>query len=146
MWNPIGNAQTGSQYIISSYGGTPPPPGSLYRPEPTYLQAKQLLAATPMPAGEWYYLPIRQGDTAAQIKACLAQPLYFWDVPGQALPGIDIPPVTLAQLAMSKLRIPGAGTMHPQPADRRQLLQPAGVRPGDAERRGMRRDPVACRT
>ena len=111
MWNPIGNAQTGSQYIIGSYGGTPPPPGSLFGQNQTYLQAKQLLATTPIPAGEWYFLPVRPGDTAAQQAACLAQPLYFWDVPGQALPGIDIPPVTLAQLAMSKMQIPGAGKM-----------------------------------
>jgi hypothetical protein len=70
-----------------------------------------LLATTPMPAGEWYWLPIAPGDTAAQAAACKAQPLYFWDVPGEALPGIQIPPVTLAQLAMSKMQIPGAGKM-----------------------------------
>jgi hypothetical protein len=110
-WNPIGDAYTGSQNVISSSGGTAPPPGSLFDTAQTFQQAKQLLATTPMPAGEWYVLPVRQGDTPAEEAACLAQPLYFWDVPGAALPGIPVPPVTLAQLATSKLLVPGAGRM-----------------------------------
>jgi hypothetical protein len=115
MWNPIGNAQTGSQYIISSYGGMPPVASDPFDQLATYQQARQLLATTPMPAGEWYWLPVVSNPTPAQIKACDAQPLYFWDVPGAALPGITVPPVTLGQLAMSKLKIPGAGAMYLSP-------------------------------
>lgn len=114
-WDPIGNAQTGSQYIISFYDGSPPPATDPYDQSATYQQAKQLLATAPRPAGEWYWLPIAPGDTAAQTAACLAQPLYFWDVPGEALPGIQIPPVTLAQLAASKLLIRCAGRMDLSP-------------------------------
>jgi hypothetical protein len=116
-WNPIGNAYTGSQAVISGSGGTAPPPGSAFDTAQTYQQAKQLLATTPMPAGEWYVLPIAPGDTAAQAAACLAEPLYFFDVPGAALPGIDIPPVTLAQLAVSKLYVPVAGHMYLSPVN-----------------------------
>ena len=116
-WNPIGNAYTGSQAVISGSGGTAPPPGSAFDTAQTYQQAKQLLATTPMPAGEWYVLPIAPGDTAAQAAACLAEPLYFFDVPGAALPGIDIPPVTLAQLAVSKLYVPVAGRMYLSPVN-----------------------------
>ena len=110
-WNPIGDAQTGSQYIISSYDGTVPAASDPYDQLQTYRQAQQLVAANPKPAGEWYWLPIAPGDNAAQAAACRAQPLYFWDVPGQPLPGIQLPPVTLAQLALAKMNVPGAGRM-----------------------------------
>jgi hypothetical protein len=116
-WDPIGNAQTGSQYIISSYGAYPPGPGDRFDQYATYQQAKQLLATNPGPAGEWYYLPYAGYDTPAQIQECNQQPLYFWDVPGAPLPGIQIPPVTLAQLAMSKLFVPGAGRMFLSPVN-----------------------------
>jgi hypothetical protein len=116
-WNPIGNAQTGSQYVINSYGGYPPGPGDQFDQYATYQQAKQLLATNPRPAGEWYWLPYAGYDTPAQIQECNQQPLYFWDVPGAPLPGIEIPPVTLAQLAMSKLVVPGAGAMFLSPVN-----------------------------
>lgn len=110
-WNPIGDAQTGSQYIISSYDGTVPPASDPYDQLQTYQQAKQLLATNPKPTGEWYWLPIAPNDNAAQAAACRAEPLYFWDVPGEALPGIQVPPVTLAQLGVAKINVPGEGQM-----------------------------------
>jgi hypothetical protein len=109
LWIPEGNAQTGSQYVLNFYNNTTPPVDSPFDGYHAYTEARQLVNQTPMPAGEWYYLPVNPNDNAAQAAACLAQPLFFWDVPGQPLPGIQLPPVTLAQLAVAKMNIPGAG-------------------------------------
>ena len=64
-----------------------------------------------MPAGTWYELPVNPNDTQAQVQECLNEPLFYWDVPGAPLPGIRIPPRTLAQLALAKMNVPQAGTM-----------------------------------
>jgi hypothetical protein len=64
-----------------------------------------------MPAGTWYELPVNPNDTQAQVQECLNEPLFFWDVPGAPLPGIEIPPQTLAQLALAKMNVPQAGKM-----------------------------------
>ena len=45
------------------------------------------------------------------MQECLNEPLFFWDVPGAPLPGIEVPPQTLAQLALAKMDIPQAGRM-----------------------------------
>ena len=45
------------------------------------------------------------------MQECLNEPLFFWDVPGAPLPGIEIPPQTLAQLALAKMNVPQAGRM-----------------------------------
>ena len=111
QWIPIGDAHTGSQYVLNFYDNTDPGPGALFDGEQAFQQAKQLVNANPIPAGEWYWLPVNQNDTQAQAQECLQQPLYFWDPPGTALPGIQVPPQTLAQLALAKMNIPGAGRM-----------------------------------
>ena len=111
LWIPIGDARTGSQYVLDFYNNTDPGPGALFDGEHAFTEAKQLVNAAPMPAGTWYYLPVNQNDTPAQRAACLAQPLYFWDPPGTALPGIQLPPQTLAQLALAKMNVPQAGKM-----------------------------------
>src|SRR5262249_60643134 len=40
-----------------------------------------------------------------------AEPLFFRDVLGAPLPGIEVPPQTLAQLALAKMNVPQAGAM-----------------------------------
>ena len=111
LWIPIGDAHTGSQYVLNFYNNTDPGPGALFDGEHAFQQAKQLVNATPMPAGTWYYLPVNPNDNQAQAQACLDQPLYFWDPPGTPLPGLNLPPETLAQLALAKMNVPQAGRM-----------------------------------
>ena len=65
-WDPVGNAQTGSQYIVNYYDGDAPAPSSPYDQYASYTQAKTMLAAGSTEAGEWYYLPDAPYDTAAQ--------------------------------------------------------------------------------
>jgi hypothetical protein len=45
------------------------------------------------------------------VQECLNEPLFFWDVPGAPLPGIQVPPRTLAQLALATMNVPQAGKM-----------------------------------
>ena len=109
--SPSGDAHTGSQYVIDFYNGTDPGPGALFDGQHAFQEAKQLVDQNPIPPGTWYYLPVNQNDTQAQAQECLKQPLYFWDPPGTPLPGIQVPPRTLAQLALAKMNIPEAGRM-----------------------------------
>ncbi len=111
LWIPQGDAHAGSQVVIDFYNNTDPGPGALFDGEHAFTEAKQLVNQNPIPAGTWYELPVNPNDTQAQVQQCLNEPLFFWDVPGQALPGIEIPPRTLAQLALAKMNIPQAGRM-----------------------------------
>jgi hypothetical protein len=114
-WDPVGNAQTGSQYIVSQYAGDPPSPSDPYDQSATYQQAKEMLATGSTEAGEWYFLPDAPYDTAAQAQECAAQPLYFFAQPGEPIPGVVIPPKTLAQLAVAGLPVPKAARMYLSP-------------------------------
>jgi len=114
-WDPVGNAQTGSQYIVSQYAGDPPSPSDPYDQSATYQQAKEMLATGSTEAGEWYFLPDAPYDTAAQAAQCQAQPLYFFAQPGEPIPGVVIPPKTLAQLAVAGLPVPKAARMYLSP-------------------------------
>jgi hypothetical protein len=111
LWIPQGDAHTGSQVVIDFYNNTDPGAGALFDGQHAFREAKQLVTQNPMPAGTWYELPINPNDTQAQIQECLNEPLFFWDVPGAPLPGIEVPPQTLAQLALAKMNVPQAGTM-----------------------------------
>jgi hypothetical protein len=115
LWIPIGDAHVGSQYVLSFYGSDPGA-GAPFDGHHAYTEAQQLVNENPMPAGEWYYLPVNPADNATQAQDCLNQPLYFWDVPGQPLPGVQVPPQTLAQLAIAKMALPAAGSMILSPA------------------------------
>ena len=115
LWIPQGDAHTGSQVVINFYG-TDPGPGAPYDGQHAFTEAKQLVNENPMPAGTWYELPVNPNDNAAQTQECLNEPLFFWDVPGAPLPGIQVPPRTLAQLALAKMNIPQAGRMILSPA------------------------------
>ena len=67
---------------------------------------------TPMPAGEWYYLPVNPNDnTGPGAGAAWPSRCSSGTCPAQPLPGIQLPPVTLAQLALAKMNVPGAGRM-----------------------------------
>ena len=116
LWIPQGDAHTGSQVVIDFYNNTDPGAGALFDGQHAFTEAKQLVVQNPMPAGTWYELPVNPNDTQAQVQQCLNEPLFFWDVPGQALPGIQVPPRTLAQLALAKMNIPQAGRMILSPA------------------------------
>jgi hypothetical protein len=118
LWIPQGDAHAGSQTVIDFYNNTDPGPGALFDGEHAFTEAKQLVNQNPMPAGTWYELPVNPNDTQAQAQQCLDEPLFFWDVPGEALPGIEVPPRTLAQLALAKMNVPQAGQMFLSPEAR----------------------------
>ena len=83
----------------------------MFNTHETFLQAQQLLARpNPAPAGEWYYLPVNPAADPAGKMECYKLPLYFFAPPGTPLPGVFIPPVTLAQLAFSHLETAQLGT------------------------------------
>jgi hypothetical protein len=111
LWEPIGDAITGSQAITSIYGTDPAKATTVLGVSAAVQTAVTISAEKPPPAGEWYELPVNPDGTAAQEKACLAQPLYAWVPAGQAPPEINIPPQTLAQLAVAKMALPTAGAM-----------------------------------
>jgi hypothetical protein len=116
LWIPEGDAHTGSQYIIDYERGVDPGAGALFSQHETYLQAQQLLATNPAPAGEWYYLPVNPNADQAGRLRCYQLPLFFFATPGTPLPGVYIPPRTLAQLAFSRLETAGLGTPAFNPA------------------------------
>jgi hypothetical protein len=117
LWEPEGNAYTGSQWVIDQWPTPPTPSDTLFDIYASYQQAKKLLATSPMPAGEWYWLPINPSDNQAEEDACLKLPAYFFATPGNPPPGVDLPPVTLAQLALAKMEIPTTGKMNLSPVN-----------------------------
>jgi hypothetical protein len=102
LWNPIGDATTGSQYIIGEFGdagqGTP------YGVYDSVQQAKKLVAA-PKP-GTWYMLPINPAAGQEGAKKCLELPLFAFEPPGVAPPMPNVPGVDLADFAYNHMRIP----------------------------------------
>ena len=110
LWVPEGDAHAGSQWVIDQSSGVDPGAGAMFNTHETFLQAQQLLQANPMPAGEWYYLPVNPAADPAGKMECYKLPLYFFATPGTPLPGVFIPPVTLAQLAFSHLETAQLGT------------------------------------
>lgn len=110
LWEPIGDAHSGSLSIIQTYGGKNPGPGP-YDVGASFTQAQNLLKTSPIPPGEWYVLPINPAAGAAGAAECDKLPLYFFATPGTPLPGIYVPPQTLAQLAFARLDTAGLGTV-----------------------------------
>jgi len=55
--------------------------GALFDGHHAFAEAQQLVNANPMPAGEWYYLPVNPADNPAQVQDCLNQ------LPGVTLGG-----------------------------------------------------------
>ncbi len=116
LWVPIGDANTGSQAILSAEGTDPARAPNIFAVPAAVKQANTLVSTHPPAPGEWYELPVNPADTAAQQQECLNEPLYAWVPPGGTLPGINIPPQTLAQLAVAKMALPTAGQMTLNPA------------------------------
>jgi hypothetical protein len=105
LWEQIGNAVTGSEYIVMNYGGAPP--NAFFGLFASVQQAKKLLQANaPASAGTWFMLPINPGSSLAAQAACRRQPLFVFVAPGQPLPALPIPPRTLAEYAYNHMLIP----------------------------------------
>jgi hypothetical protein len=102
LWVPIGNAVSGSSYILQGYG-------TILRGSPYNVfgsvQEAEKLQKHPV-AGTWYMLPINPVAPAAGQQACRALPLFFFARPGQALPTPPVPPLTLAEYAYNHMLIP----------------------------------------
>ena len=116
LWVPIGDANTGSQAILSAEGTNPAKAPDIFAVPAAVKLANTLVSTHPPAPGEWYELPVNPAGTAAQQQECLNEPLYAWVPPGGTLPGINIPPQTLAQLAVAKMALPTAGQMILNPA------------------------------
>jgi hypothetical protein len=115
LWEPIGDATTGSQAITGIYGTDWTKAPTIYSVNLAVKQAADL-EKTPAP-GEWYMLPINPAAGQAGAAQCLQLPLYAWVTPGNAPPGITIPPQTLAQLAAATVLLPTAGGLTFSPAN-----------------------------
>lgn len=114
LWEPIGDAITGSNYIIGQFGDVTQG-DSLYGVYQSVKQAKQEIANGGQPAGTWYQLPVNPAASAAGQAACLKLPLFYFVQPGQALPAVPIPPRTLAAYAYNHMTIPAPTiTVNPQ--------------------------------
>ena len=104
LWEPIGNAVSGSNYVLQQFPN--PAPDTPFGVLASVRQAKKLLTTRPVPPGTWYMLPINPAAGPAGEQACLQLPLFFFAVPGQALPTVPIPPRTLAEFAYNHMLIP----------------------------------------
>lgn len=103
LWNPIGDATGGSQYIISQFGSVTKQ-DSLFEVYQSVQQAKKLLA-NPV-AGTWYELPINPNAGPGGAAECLKLPLFAWVLPGAAPPMPKVPPLDLAEYAYDHVIIP----------------------------------------
>ena len=101
LWEPIGDATTGSEAIIQEYGNNPP---TILGVAASVTQAKALLK-NPTP-GNWYELPVNPAASPAGQAACMRLPLYYWAVTPAQLPVPPVPPKTLAAFAYNHMRIP----------------------------------------
>ena len=102
LWNPIGDATTGSQYIISQFGSVTKQ-DSLFEVYQSVQQAKKLLA-NPV-TGTWYELPINPNAGPGGAAECVKLPLFAWVLPNQAPPMPNVPPVDLAEYAYNHIKI-----------------------------------------
>jgi hypothetical protein len=106
LWNPIGDATTGSQYIIGQFG-TVTQQDSLFDVYQSVQQAKKLLA-NPTP-GTWYELPVNPAAGAAGAAECAKLPLFAFEPPNVAPPMPNVPPVDLADYAYNNMKVPSPG-------------------------------------
>ena len=104
LWNPIGDATTGSQYIVNFFNGVNPGPSGPYDTGASFTQAQDLLK-NPKP-GTWYELPVNPAASQAAQQECLKLPLFYWVVPGQTPPMPPIPGRILAEFAYNNMAIP----------------------------------------
>jgi hypothetical protein len=109
LWEPFGNAVTGSERVASESALLAElPPGS----NPLGLavavrEAKHLLSThAPPSAGTWFELSGNPAAGTAGALACLKLPLFVFELQGQAPPALPIPPRTLAEFAYNHMLIP----------------------------------------
>jgi hypothetical protein len=102
LWNPIGDAVTGSQYIITQFGEAQP--GSLFDVYQSVQQAKKLLK-NPVP-GTWYILPVNPAAGPGGAAECAKLPLFAWVIPGGTPPMPNVPAVDLAEYAFNHMVVP----------------------------------------
>ena len=115
LWEPIGDGTTGSQAIVKEWGDDPAQAPTDFDINGSVKQAEGFLNNPPPPDGTWFELPVNPAAGTAGAAECLQLPLYAWVTPGNTPPGINIPPRTLAQLAVAKMALPTAGAMELNP-------------------------------
>jgi hypothetical protein len=113
LWVPIGDAVSGSNYIISQFPN--PDQGLPFGIYDSVQQAKKLIA-NPAP-GTWFNLPINPAAGQAGLQACLKLPAFVFVPPGQTPPMPPIPPRILAEYAYNHMLIP-APTLTTSPANK----------------------------
>jgi hypothetical protein len=102
LWDPIGDATTGSNYIIQQF---PNPAPDLPFDIPAAVTKAKALLKNPVP-GTWYNLPINPAADEAGQQACLKLPAFFFAVPGATPPMPPIPAKILAEYAYNHMRVP----------------------------------------
>jgi hypothetical protein len=125
LWNPIGDAITGSEAIIKEWGNDPAKAPTAYQINQSVGQANGLLQK-PV-TGQWYELPVNPAAGATGAAECLKLPLYAWVTPGNTPPAVPIPPRTLAQLAFAVLSTPTLGQITLNPATKSEVNLPTFV-------------------
>lgn len=116
-WDPVGGAQTGSRYLVGYYNGAAPASSAPNDQFASFTQAQQMIASHSTESGEWYFRPNDANDSAAVQAECASEPLWFFALPGEPLPGSNVPAVALSELAASTLKIPGVGLMYLNPVN-----------------------------
>jgi hypothetical protein len=116
LWEPMGDTVAGSQKITAEYGTDPAQAPTIYQVNEAVAKAEGFLKNPPAPDGTWFMLPINPAASAAGQAECAKMPLFAWEPPGQTPPGVRLPARTLAQIALARLRVPGADGMTVNPA------------------------------
>lgn len=125
LWNPIGDATSGSNAIIGDWGNDPKKAPTDFQINQSVQQADDLLK-NPAP-GEWYELPVNPNASAAGKAECWKLPLYAWVPPDQVPPAVNLPPQTLAQLAFASVVTPTVSRIQTNPTGNSETNLPTFV-------------------
>jgi hypothetical protein len=101
LWIQYGDATTGSQKIIDTFGTNTPDAFNL----PASVALAKALLKNPQP-GEWFNLPINPAAGAQGEQECLKLPAFVFVPPGGRLPAPPIPAETIAAFAYNHMTIP----------------------------------------
>ena len=137
LWVPLGGAHQGSQAILTAEGTDPAKAPNIFEVPAAVTLANTLVKSQPETPGEWYELPANPADNAAQLAACAALPLYAWVPPGQAPPGINIPPADAGPAGRGGDE-PAAGERDAPQSGPDDLHQPPYFPAGAARRQPLR--------